>query len=95
MIMNPLMREKDINTELNVIIQEYNDVNAADVVVPNEIKKIVRHANRYNHYQTFIGVSAHSHGVKSIEIETLFEALEICIETPDVPQLDIKDEDEE
>ena len=39
----------------------------------DEIKKIVRHANRYNHYQTFIGVSAHSHGVKSIEIETLFE----------------------
>jgi hypothetical protein len=29
------------------------------------------------------------------EIETLFEALEIYLETPDVPKLEIEDEDEE
>jgi glycosyltransferase involved in cell wall biosynthesis len=39
----------------------------------DEIKRIVYHSGHYCHYQTFIGVAAHSRGVKSVEIETPFE----------------------
>lgn len=40
MIMNPFMREKDINTERNVIIQEYNDdIDDIDEYISDKIEK--------------------------------------------------------
>jgi phenylacetate-CoA ligase len=38
-----------------------------------EIKRIVHHTGHYRHYQTFIGVAAHSFGIPTAEIDTAFE----------------------
>ena len=37
------------------------------------IQRIVHHSGHYHHYQTFIGVAAHSNGLITKEIDTTFE----------------------
>lgn len=64
---------------LNWILNSVFGMSSADnksgfVIGPKEmIHKILCHKNDYRHYQTFIGVAAHSHGLRVIEVDTPFE----------------------
>jgi glycosyltransferase involved in cell wall biosynthesis len=64
-----------LNFALNFVFEMKSKDNKSGFILgkSDEIKRIVSHSGHYHHYQTFIGVAAHSRGVKSIEIETPFE----------------------
>ena len=64
-----------LNLTLNFIFKMKSKDNKSGFILgkSDEIKKIVHHSGHYYHYQTFIGVAAHSHGIKSIEVDTPFE----------------------
>lgn len=64
-----------LNTVLNVIFGMKSRDNKSGFVLADRelLMKIVRHGGHYSHYQTFLGVAAHAHGVTTVETDTPFE----------------------
>jgi phenylacetate-CoA ligase len=68
-----------MSTTLNWLLNFVFGMNSADnksgflLGHRDVMKSIVHHTGHYRHYQTFVGVAAHSRGFKTLEIETPFE----------------------
>lgn len=66
---------RSLNFLLNIVFGMNSRDNKSGYLLgySEEIKKIVHHSGHYRHYQTFIGVAAHSHGISTVEVDTAFE----------------------
>jgi phenylacetate-CoA ligase len=70
-----IIMSKALNLVLNVVFGMHSKDNKSGFVLGTHdaVSRIVRHSGHYRHYQTFIGVSAHSRGVVTHEVVTPFE----------------------
>jgi phenylacetate-CoA ligase len=70
-----ILMSKTLNMVLNLVFGMHSRDNKSGFVLGTReaVSRVVRHAGHYRHYQTFIGVSAHSQGISTHEIETPFE----------------------
>lgn len=64
-----------LNSLLNLVFGMTSRDNKSGFVLARreDMLRIVRHRGHYVHYQTFIGVAAHSFGLRVIEVDTPFE----------------------
>lgn len=70
-----ILMSRTLNWILNFIFGMNSADNKSGFVLGSKstILKIITHKNQYQHYQTFIGIAAHSHGINVVEVDTPFE----------------------
>lgn len=70
-----VLMSRTLNWILNFVFGMNSSDNKSGFVLgsKNNILKIITHKNQYKHYQTFIGIAAHSHGINVVEVDTSFD----------------------
>lgn len=70
-----IVMSKTLNALLNAVFAMRSRDNKSGFVLASHqtIAEIVHHRGHYRHFQTFIGVAAHSRGFRVVEIDTPFE----------------------
>lgn len=70
-----VVMSKTLNHLLNIVFAMKSRDNKSGFVLASKqvLSDIVHHRGHYRHFQTFIGVSAHSKGLRVVEVDTPFE----------------------
>jgi phenylacetate-CoA ligase len=74
-----LIFSRGLNSILNFVFrQEAKDSKSGFLIAPRHVLEIIlKDRKRFTNFQTFIGVSARSHGFRVVEVETLFQSREV------------------
>jgi glycosyltransferase involved in cell wall biosynthesis len=70
-----ILMSRVLNAVLNFVFGMSSQDNKSGFVMAkrDDMIRIIHHRGRYSHYQTFIGVAAHSLGLRTSEVDTPFE----------------------